>query len=262
MISEPRMIDGRKPNISQHLYGRRRGKKLRNGRQRMLDHHLSELLIPLRASSLILDPRCHLFAKPLTLDQPVWLEIGFGHGEHLATQMQAYPDVHFIGVEYYINGIAALLAKLTEESFSSSEQKPHYWPLRLIQDDARLMLAQLEPASIDRVFILHPDPWPKKRHHKRRLIVAKTLDMLSNCMRCGALLRLASDDADYIAWMLEHLLRHADFEWLACSAQDWQHNNPKRPSDWPVTKYERKAIDAGRSCYLLQFRRRDRGNLI
>jgi tRNA (guanine-N7-)-methyltransferase len=175
----------------------------------------------------------------------VALEIGFGAGEHLAAQAAAHPETGFIGSEVFENGIAKLLAEIEPRRLSN---------IRLFLDDARLLLAALREASLTRVFILFPDPWPKLRHHKRRIVSRATLDALARVMTDGAELRLATDDRGYLAWMLEHATGHPDFEWLAQRPEDWR----TRPVDWPATRYEQKAFAAGRSPTFLRFRRRTR----
>ncbi len=124
--------------------------------------------------------------------------------------------------------------------------------VRLYQGDARDLLAALPLESLDRVFILFPDPWPKKRHHKRRIVCRETLDILAGLMRGGAELRLATDHMDYAAWILEHLRIHPGFEWLARGPADWR----SRPEDWPPTRYEAKALAQDRPPVYLRYRRR------
>ena len=123
--------------------------------------------------------------------------------------------------------------------------------IRLHADDARPLLRRLPEASIGRVFILFPDPWPKARHHKRRLVSAATVVELARIMRAGAELRIATDDGDYARWILLAVLGHRDFAWMATGAADWR----QRPPDWPPTRYEQKALNAGRRCYYFRFRR-------
>ena len=126
--------------------------------------------------------------------------------------------------------------------------------VRVLPDDARPLLAALPPRSIGRVFILFPDPWPKARHHKRRLVAPATLDRLAEIMTDGAELRLATDDPSYLAWMLEHVTAHPAFAWTARRPADWR----ERPADWPATRYEAKARKAGRASAFLRFERRSR----
>jgi tRNA (guanine-N7-)-methyltransferase len=219
-----------------HVHGRRRGKRLTARRQRLVDELLPSLVLPAGASRL--DARA-LFGDT----RPLWLEIGFGGGEHLAWQAAQHTEVGLIGSEVFLKGIATALRALEAEGAKN---------VRLWPDDARMLLERLAPASLDRVFILFPDPWPKARHHKRRLVNDQSLDRLAELLKPGGELRLATDDEDYLVWMLEHLWRHrADFRWTAERAQDW------RSRDWPETRYEAKARAAGRPSTYLSYRRRD-----
>jgi tRNA (guanine-N7-)-methyltransferase len=202
---------------------------------------LPRLSLELPASGK-LDPRV-LFADPA---DAVWLEIGFGAGEHLASQAAANPRIGVIGCEVFENGVVKLLAELQRRALGN---------VRLFVDDARLLLAALTEASLARAFILFPDPWPKLRHHKRRIVSTATLDALAYAMSDGAELRLATDDMDYLCWMLERATIHPAFEWLARRPGDWR----ERPVDWPPTRYEQKALAAGRRPAFLRVRRRPRG---
>jgi tRNA (guanine-N7-)-methyltransferase len=222
------------------LYGRRKGKKLRPGQQELLENKLSPLSIAAPAEGARLDPR-EIFADK----QDVWLEIGFGAGEHLIWQAQQHPEIGLIGCEPFVNGLARALGSALREGLSN---------IRFLQDDARFLLRALPEKSIGRAFILFPDPWPKLRHHKRRLVATPTLDLLATALRDGAELRLATDDASYLPWMVEHATRHPAFEWLAERPEDWR----SRPADWPPTRYEQKAIAAGRRPAFLRLRRKPR----
>jgi tRNA (guanine-N7-)-methyltransferase len=177
--------------------------------------------------------------------RPVWLEIGFGAGEHLAWQAGANPDVGLLGVEVFVNGIAQLLARIDAAGLGN---------VRLFQDDARDLLEALPAASIDRAFVLFPDPWPKARQQKRRLIQPGTVGHLARVMSDGAELRLATDDPAYARWMLEVLAAHPDFAWLAEGPKDWRQPTP----DWPPTRYQAKAEAAGRPPVYLRFARAPR----
>jgi tRNA (guanine-N7-)-methyltransferase len=170
----------------------------------------------------------------------VWLEIGFGAGEHLAWQAAARPEVGIIGAEPYVAGMAKLLSKIADSGIRN---------IRLYTEDARDIIAALPDGSLGRAFILCPDPWPKTRHHKRRFIQIEMLDQLARVMRQGAELRFATDDAGYLVWALERFAAHAAFAWTAETQDDWR----TRPADWPQTRYEAKAIRAGRACTYLRF---------
>jgi tRNA (guanine-N7-)-methyltransferase len=216
------------------LYGRRRGKKLRAGQQSLLDTLLTRLaIVPPREGETIDLARVFGGCLPTA---GVWLEVGFGSGEHLVWQAEKHPDVGLIGCEPYLNGVAKCLAHIERAQVGN---------IRLFTDDARLLMAALPPRSLARVFILFPDPWPKARHHKRRFVQRETLDRVAELMLPGAELRLATDDPSYLPWMVEHACRHPSFEWLAEHPRDWR----TRPADWPATRYEQKGI-AGRPTFL------------
>ena len=192
-------------------------------------------------SSGQLDPRC-IFGDG---DKSLWIEIGFGGGEHLAIQATRHPEIGFIGCEIFENGIAKLLAQISRSCIKN---------IRIFTDDGRLLIGALPPASIERVFILFPDPWPKRRHEGRRILSRETLDTLAQVMTDGAELRLATDDHEFLSWVLERTTDRPDFEWLARRACDWR----ERPLDWPPTRFEEKARAAGRQPIFLRFRRRVR----
>ncbi len=221
------------------LHGRRRGRPLRASLKRLLDERLPELLIALPSEGRLLDP-AGLFAEP---PGALWLEIGFGGGEHLAWQAAANPEVGILGAEIYVNGVASALRALTRQSSGN---------VRIHHGDARDLLDCLPPASLSRAFILFPDPWPKARHNRRRIVQPESLDRLAALLLPGAELRLATDDPDYAAWMLAYLDRHDAFHWTARAASDWR----ERPADWPETRYELKALSAGRAPVFLSWRRR------
>lgn len=221
------------------FYGRRKGRPLRPTRQSLLDTLLPTVAVPDGEGPL--DPAA-LFPFPA---REVWLEIGFGNGEHLIWQADANPDVGIIGAEPFLSGVGRLLSYLDERP------RPN---VRVHADDVRPVLDRLPEASLSRVFILFADPWPKTRHHERRIVSTRTLDRLAILMRDGGELRMATDDMSYLRWMLEHTLVHPAFEWTARRPGDWR----ERPADWPATRYEQKAIAQGRKPIYLTFRRRPR----
>jgi tRNA (guanine-N7-)-methyltransferase len=234
---------GPAPAQERRLYGRRRGRKLRPGRQRLLEDLLPRLRVPVPADGSSLDPRTLFKREPAE----VWLEVGFGGGEHLAAQAAAHPNVGFIGAEPFVNGVAGLLARVARDGLDN---------VRVLDGDARPLVAALAEASIGRVFVLFSDPWPKPRHHRRRFIGPATLDDLARAMRDGAELRFASDHMGYVRWTLEHATRHPCFRWTARSRRDWR----RRPDDGFATRYEAKAVGRGAACVYLTFARRPRGN--
>jgi tRNA (guanine-N7-)-methyltransferase len=228
------------PHRPELLYGRRRGRPLRSGQRELQTTLLPRLSFTLPPSGL-LDPATLFKAAP----REIWLEIGFGGGEHLAEQAERHPEIGFLGCEVFENGIAKLLGEVDRRDLTN---------VRIYADDARPLLAALVACSIRRVFILFPDPWPKARHHKRRLVAPPTLDRLAEIMTDRAELRLATDDSNYFSWMLEHTTHHQAFSWTARRPADWR----ERPADWPATRYENKARKAGRVPGFLRFERRVR----
>jgi tRNA (guanine-N7-)-methyltransferase len=215
------------------FFGRRKGKKLRAGQDRLVQSLLPELRV-----DPSVDPRQAYGRKP----DGLWLEIGFGGGEHLAAQARANPHMGFIGCEPFVNGMAKLLAVVEQERLEN---------IRLWDQDATELLPRLPGASVDRVSILYPDPWPKRRQRKRRLVSDSTLKDLARIMRPGAELRFATDIDDYAGWVLARILRSPDFEWTAERADAW-----RKPWDgWPGTRYEAKAIREGRAPSYLTFTR-------
>lgn len=234
------MSDSDDSGQQRHLrsYGRRRTRKLSASRDALWQHTLPGLrprLVDLRAGT----PEA-IFGQPLS---DIWFEIGFGGGEHLVWQAEAYPGVGIIGCEPFVDGVVKTIAVL--------EQR-HLRNVRLHDDDARDVLAALPDGAIGRVFILFPDPWPKLRHRKRRLVSADLIQALARVMRAGAELRLATDIGDYAAQMLRVVLDSTRFEWPVKSARDWR----ERCADWPPTRYEQKAVREGRRCAYLRFIRR------
>jgi len=233
-------------HLQSHLqsYGRKRGRPLRAGRKKLV----AELL-----PAIEIAPPSH---GPLDLaaawggqkdGQPreTWLEIGFGAGEHLAWQAARHPDIGVIGAEVYEAGIGVLLSAIDRERLGN---------IRICPGDAVALLEALPEASIARAFVLFPDPWPKRRHWKRRFVSEAGLKRLARVLADGAELRLATDDPSYLVWMLQHIVASPDFAWTPRGARDWL----ERPDDWPETRYEAKAVREGRRPSYLSLRRRAR----
>lgn len=221
------------------FYGRRRGKKLRQRGQSLIEELLPRLALRLPEAGR-LDPFA-LFPRPVSA---VRLEVGFGGGEHLAAQAAAHPEVGFIGSEVFVNGIASLLRHVEERGLDN---------VRIFADDVRTLFPALPDACLDGIFVLFPDPWPKKRHAERRFIGPGNLPELARLLRDGGELRVASDDPTYQEWAIDHLSAHPDFASLRPS-ETWR----TRPEGWPPTRYEAKAIAAGRPPAYLSFLRKAR----
>lgn len=217
-----------------HFFGRRKGKPLLRNRQKLMDELLPHLKIS--TEEKILAPET-LFDAPV---REVWMEIGFGAGEHLAFQAQNNPQVGIIGVEPFVNGVSSLLRYVDQQDLTN---------VRIFDGDVRLLLPKLEKHSFGKIFILFPDPWPKKRHHKRRLISKETLSIFHELLIEGGLLRIASDDPSYIDWILNHTNQSGLFSNLKGEKTDWQ----KLPKDWGQTRYEKKARKEGRAPVFLDF---------
>ena len=221
------------PTTIRRLYGRRSGHKLRQGQSALLEELLPKVAVPngpLTAQFLFGDNR------------PLELEIGFGSGEHLAWQAAQRPDHGFIGCEPFLNGVVGALAKIADHGLSN---------VRLHMGDALDVVERLPDASLERLYLLHPDPWPKARHAKRRMINHGPLDLLADKLKPGAEFRLGTDDPAYCRWAMMIMTARRDFEWLAESAVDFG----ERPEDWPETRYEAKARRLSHEVWYFRYRR-------
>ncbi|MGR1581445.1 tRNA (guanosine(46)-N7)-methyltransferase TrmB [Thalassobius sp. S69A] len=224
-----------------NFYGRFKGKGLRDSQQRYLDEDLQKLS-PGAVSWEQNPERTKLDLEALFQGRDVWLEVGFGGGEHMVHQAQQNPQVGFIGCEPYINGVAMLLGKIRDAGCDN---------IRIHPGDARDMFDVLPEQSISRAFLLYPDPWPKKRHHRRRFVTPEHLKPLHRVLKPGAIFRVATDIPDYVRQTLEEVPK-AGFDWLAERPDDW-----RQPwGDWISTRYEQKALREGRTPHYLTFVRR------
>ena len=221
----------------QRFFGRRKGKALSGRKQDLLDNFLPTITVPIPAADDAVIDLPALFPRPV---DDVWLEIGFGKGEHMAWQAQHHGNVGMIGCEPYLNGVVGLLSHISENKIDN---------IRVYGDDARHVMWKLPDASIGRLFLLHPDPWPKARHARRRFVNRHNLDDFARIMKDGAELRIGTDHPVYREWTALQLSARSDFEWLAEGPEDWL----VRPDDWPETRYEAKALE-GRATYF-RFRR-------
>jgi tRNA (guanine-N7-)-methyltransferase len=209
-----------------HFYGRRKGKTLRRHHSELMEQLLPQLR--------------------LALDHPLagsgkrrWLEIGFGGGEHLAHQAELHPDVSFIGAEPFVNGVAKMLALVEEKNLGNVKLHDH---------DVRPLLEALPDQSFERIFLLYPDPWPKSRHNKRRLVSDETVAHFHRLLQPRGLFLFASDIDDYVSWTRAHVTAQGGFT---------EEGDPSQPyENWIETRYESKARREGRGSAYLRFRRR------
>jgi tRNA (guanine-N7-)-methyltransferase len=225
-MSDPRPLQH---TIELRSFGRRRGRKPGSRSAELWEGLLPELTVDLTVPYV-------------STSRPLWLEIGFGGAEHLLWQAAHNPDVALIGCEPFEDGVVKALAGIEARNLTN---------VRLHPDDARPLLRWLPEASLDRVFILFPDPWPKKKHIKRRLVATPLLDQLARAMKPGAELRIGTDIGDYARTILLAIMVHPAFIWPARGPADWRI----RGDDWPETRYEQKAVREGRARYYFRFRR-------
>ena len=221
------------PTTIRRLYGRRSGHRLRKGQAALLEELLPRVAVPegpLSSAMLFGDER------------PLELEIGFGSGEHLAWQAAQRPNHGLIGCEPFLNGVVGALAKIESGRLAN---------VRVHMGDALDVLERLPASSLERVYLLHPDPWPKARHAKRRMVNPGPLDLIASRLRPGGELRLGTDDPVYCRWSMMVMRGRGDFEWRAERASDFL----ERPADWPETRYEAKARRQGREVWYFSYRR-------
>ncbi len=222
------------------LYGRKMTRPLGKERAHAYEKLMPVVSIPLEtvAGTRNLKPSS-LFKKSY---EEHWLEIGYGNGEHLVALMERYPDVGLIGVEPFINGTAALMQHLEHRPIDN---------VRSFMDDAVLFVDALEDECVNRIYILNPDPWPKKRHAKRRIIQPYTLSEFSRILKPGGILVTCTDVNNLADWMVTQLMNHPDFEWMARNKTDWQ----TPPPEWIETRYAAKGKKHGRKQSFLIFRK-------
>lgn len=180
-----------------------------------------------------------LFPRP---HESLWLEIGFGNGEHLAALMRRHPDRAWIGAEPFVNGMGSFLKEIAADSHDN---------IRVWMDDAIPLVDALPDRSLDGIYVLNPDPWPKRRHAKRRIISPENLDRFARILKPGSLLIMSTDVDKLANWMVTQAANHHAFEWTAERASDWRD----MPPDWVVTRYQQKGVKAGRRQTYLIFKR-------
>ncbi|MEE2915851.1 tRNA (guanosine(46)-N7)-methyltransferase TrmB [Sphingomonas ginsenosidimutans] len=222
------------PITIRRLYGRRQGHALRAGQAALVEELLPRIAVPddgpLTAERLFGDAR------------PLHVEIGFGAGEHLAGQAAAAPGTGFIGCEPFLNGVVGALGHVRDGALDN---------VRIHMGDALEVVERLPDASLDRVYLLHPDPWPKARHAKRRMMNHGPLDLIAAKLKPGAEFRLGTDDPTYCRWSMMVMNQRRDFVWTAATPADFL----TRPADWPETRYERKARRQGHEVWYFRYRR-------
>ncbi len=222
------------PTTIRRLYGRRAGHKLRQGQAALIEELLPQISVPetgpIDAMALFGD------------DRPLEVEIGFGSGEHLAGQAAMRPGSGFIGCEPFLNGVVGALAHVRDGALEN---------VRLHMGDALEVIERLPDASLERVYLLHPDPWRKARHAKRRMVNHGPLDLIHAKLKPGGEFRLGTDDPTYCRWSMMIMNARRDFDWQATSASDFL----TRPADWPETRYERKARTKGHEVWYFRYRR-------
>ncbi len=227
------------PTTLGRLYGRSVGKKLRDGQRRLVEELLPRIEIPAEGEV----SAGHLFGAAHA-DRPLHFEIGFGGGEHLAARAEMLPDHRFIGAEPFLNGVAQALAHIETHGLDN---------IRLHHGDALDLLGRIPDGSLDMLYLLHPDPWPKARHAKRRMMSDGPLELFARKLAPGGELRFGTDHPVYLRHALMVMRRHAGrFDWLVDAPADWS----TRPGDWPATRYEAKAIGAGHEVWYFRYRRR------
>jgi tRNA (guanine-N7-)-methyltransferase len=221
------------------FFGRRKGHRLRVHQADLITHLLPRLAIDIASQRG--DDLAFLFDKPV---DNVRLEIGFGGGEHLIAEARAFPNTGFIGCEPYVNGMAKILALIEAGEIKN---------IRLFAGDAAELLAWVPAMSLARIDLIHPDPWPKRRHWKRRFVQDATIAAMARALAREGEFRFVSDISDYCAWTLSHFMRTSEFIWTAARASDW-----REPwADYTMTRYGRKAEREGRNAAYLIFRKND-----
>jgi tRNA (guanine-N7-)-methyltransferase len=223
-----------------NFYGRIKGKALNAAQKRYLTEDLPKLSVG-GISREDNPERSLLDMRQVASGKPLWLEIGFGGGEHLVHQALANPGVQFLGVEPYVNGVAMLLGKMRKAGVEN---------IKLHMGDARDLMDVLPEQSVSKAFLLYPDPWPKLRHHRRRFVTPEHLEPLSRCLMAGAEFRVATDIEDYVRQTLQEVPK-AGFDWLAEGPEDWR----RAWGDWISTRYEQKALREGRRPHYLTFQK-------
>jgi tRNA (guanine-N7-)-methyltransferase len=236
-MNNPRdMNEGADARQASAFFGRRKGKQLRSHQADLMQKQLPQMTVDLAVAA---HNPANVFPRPV---DEVQLEIGFGGAEHLIQQAASHPEIGFIGCEAFINGVAKALARIEERGLDN---------VRIHPADALELLRILPTASIAKLFLLYPDPWPKPRQRKRRIVSEEFLDLVARALKPGAEFRFATDIDDYAAWTLSRVLTHPQFSWTPASAEDWT----KPWAGWTSTRYEAKALREGRVPAYFTFHR-------
>ena len=218
--------------LAKTFFGRRKGKSLSNTAQQRIERALP--IFAINNAEDIFNGK-----RPFSKKDALWLEVGFGAGEHLSWQARNNPKVNFIGCEPYVNGIARLLKDIEDH---------HLENIKIFASDARILMRSLPEHCIHRAFVLFPDPWPKHRHRKRRFIDAATLTTFARILKPGAIFIIATDHIPYLEWILLHTTLHPHFSWLDETPKDFGKTDFE-------TRYAKKALESGRKSYYLRFRK-------
>jgi tRNA (guanine-N7-)-methyltransferase len=226
------------PTTLNRLYGRQTGHKLRIGQQALVDELLPAISVPdegeVSAQTLFGDAEGH--------GRPLHFEIGFGSGEHMAYRADMLPDHGFIGCEPFLNGVVGALGHVRDQ---------HLVNVRLHMGNALDVLARVPDGALSFVYLLHPDPWPKARHAKRRMMNKGPVDMIAAKLKRGGEFRFGTDHPVYLRWALMVMRGRTDFEWLCAKPEDFL----KRPGGWPETRYEAKARAQGHEVWYFRYRK-------
>jgi tRNA (guanine-N7-)-methyltransferase len=216
--------------------GRRKGRPLHEGRAHALQA-VSDFMIPMEImDKTAIDPKSFFDNPP----QKLWIEIGFGNGEHLIGQALQNPDVSFIGCEPFINGVSAAAKDIVQQDLKN---------IRLWPDEALAFLEKFPDQCADRIFLLFSDPWPKTKQYKRRVIQPETVNLFARLVKKGGEVRLATDHVDLAEWMLLHMVPHESFIWKNFMTGEWT----TAPGDWVETRYQQKAAQQGRHAHFMDF---------
>lgn len=223
------------PTTIRQLYGRRQGHALRDQQVALVEKLLPQIAVPLTGS----------VSSPILFgdQRPLHFEIGFGAGEHLATRADMLPNHGFIGCEPYLNGVVGALQHLRDGVLGN---------VRLHMGNALDVLERMPDESLSFVYLLHPDPWPKARHAKRRFMNHGPVDLIAAKLKPGGEFRFGTDHPIYLQWAMMIMGQRCEFDWLCNGPQDWQ----KRPGGWPETRYEAKARRLGHEVWYFRYQRR------